>query len=347
MVSPPVEAEIDRLAQGYVSKRKNVALAIGGIQQGHSFFKGFGKISPSNPIPPNSQTIYEIGSITKVFTGLVLSSLVNDGTVALDDSIQLHLPPDVARSLPVGVQAITLRHLATHTSGLPRLSNGFFSDRVDLANPYKNYTTSELYADLATIELLSPPGQKYEYSNLGMGLLGHLLSLKAARPYEDLVKQRLCETMWMSDTTILLTQSQQQRLVPGHSLDGNLTSNWDFDVTAPAGAFRSTVADLLTFLQANLNQTETPVTAMFQRSHQPSFKVNDSLSLGLAWHIFTLPTNNVYWHNGGTGGYKSFLAFDEATQAGVVILSNYGDAMVNDESLDEMAIAILSLLAET
>lgn len=347
MISQKIEAEIDRLAQAYVSKRKNAALAIGGMQQGHSFFRGFGKISPTNPVPPDPQTIYEIGSITKVFTGLVLANLINDGIVDLDDSIRLYLPSAVARSLPAVVQTITLRQLATHTSGLPRFSDWLSSDRSDPANPYKNYTASDLYADLATVKLLSSPGQKHEYSNLGMGLLGHLLSLKTAQPYEDLVKKLVCEPLWMSDTTIHLTPQQQKRLVLGHSANGSLTSNWDFDVLAPAGAFRSTLADLLTFIQANLNETETPMTAMFQRSHQPSFKVNNSFSLGLAWHILTLPKNDLYCHSGGTGGYKSFLVFEQATQTGVVILSNYGDAIVNDESLDEMAIAILVLLAQT
>jgi serine-type D-Ala-D-Ala carboxypeptidase/endopeptidase len=199
-----------------------------------------------------------------------------------------------------------------------------------------------MYAALAEITLLSAPNQRSEYSNFGMGLLGHLLSLKTCQPYEKLVTEIICEPLGMTDTAIHLTPQQQQSFTPGHSADGMLTSNWDFGVMAPCGAFRSTSQDLLKFLQANISTANTEMAAILGRSQAHYFDENQTLSMGLAWHISTLPNGQVlYWHNGGTGGYTSFIGFDKTKQTGVVILSNYGDAANNDYSVDEMGIVIL------
>ncbi len=345
-----LQTKINKITNDYVNKRENVALTIGVIQPGRSYVKGFGKLSDTNHALPNAQTIYEIGSVTKVLTGTVLAKLVNDGTVALDDPIRLYLPAAIVNQLSTPIQSITLRQLATHTSGLPKLPDTFLAAIEDPTNPYLHYTAQEVYADLAGLTLLSEPGQRYEYSNFGMGLLGHLLSLRTSQSYEELVKEIICQPLSMPDTTIHLTPEQQQRFTPGHSLDGTLTSNWDFDVMAPAGAFRSTAKDMLTFLQANLQanlrESDTQMAAILARSQEPYFKNSETLSIGLAWHIWTLRNGQVvHWHNGGTGGYISFIAFDKLKQIGVVILSNYGDALANDQSVDEMAVRILMELS--
>jgi serine-type D-Ala-D-Ala carboxypeptidase/endopeptidase len=346
MNAQDLEAKINPIANDYASKRKNVALTIGVIQQGHHYIKGFGQVSDANRSLPNAQTIYEIGSVTKVFTGTVLAKLTNDGIVALDDPICFYLPREIVNQLSASIQSITLRQLATHTSALPRLPDSFLANIKDPTNPYLHYTAEEMYATLAEVKLLSEPGQSYEYSNFGMGLLGHLLSLKTSQPYEDLVKEIICQPLGMTDTTIHLTPEQQQRLTPGHSPDGTLTSNWDFDVMAPAGAFRSTAKDLLMFLQANLRESDPQRAATLARSQERYFENNDTLSIGLAWHIWTLRNGQVvHWHNGGTGGYISFIGFDREKQTGIVILSNYGDAFANDNSVDEMAIRILMELS--
>lgn len=339
------ESKVDRITRNYVSQRQNLALAIGVVEQGHHYIKGFGKFSDTDDSLPNPGTIYEIGSVTKLFTGIVLAKLENDKTVNLDDSIRLYLPQEVISQLNAAVQSITLRQLATHTSGLPRFPETFLAAIQDRSNPYLHYTAPEMYADLAEVAL-SEPGKKYEYSNFGMGLLGHLLSLKTCQPYDKLVTEILCQPLSMTDTAIHLTPQQQQCLTPGHSPDGTQTSNWDFDVMAPCGAFRSTSEDLLKFLQANLCTANTEMAAILGRSQAQYFVEDETLSIGLAWHISTLPNGQVlYWHNGGTGGYTSFIGFDKIKQTGVAILSNYGDATNNDFSVDEMGITILMELA--
>ena len=337
-----VESAIDKITKNYINNRQNVALTIGVFEQGHHYIKGFGKFSDTDDSVPAPGTIYEIGSITKVFTGIVLAELVNDKTVNLDAPIRLYLPQEVGNQLNPAVQSITLQQLATHTSGLPRLPESFLAGIKDINNPYLDCTAQKMYAALAEITLLSEPGQSYEYSNFGMGLLGHLLSLKTCQPYEQLVREIICEPLGMTETAIHLTPQQQQCFTPGHSADGTQTSNWDFDVMAPCGAFRSTSQDLLKFLQANISTANTEMAAILGRSQARYFDENETLSMGLAWHISTLPNGQVlYLHNGGTGGYTSFIGFDKTKQTGLAILSNYGDAMNNDFSVDEMGIAIL------
>jgi serine-type D-Ala-D-Ala carboxypeptidase/endopeptidase len=341
-----LDAKINQITNDYVSKRKNVALTIGVIQKGHHYIKGFGQVNDVDHSLPDAQTIYEIGSVTKVFTGTILAKLMNDGIVALDDRICLYLPRAVVNPLSASIQSITLRQLATHTSGLPRLPDSFLTNIKDLTNPYLNYTAQDMYAALAEVELLSEPGQSCEYSNFGMGLLGHGLSLKTFQPYEDLVKEIICKPLGMANTTIHLTPKQQQHFTCGHSPDGTLISSWDFDVMAPAGAFRSTAQDLLMFLQANLCASDPQIAAMLGRSQERYFDVSAILSIGLAWHISTLRNGQVvHWHNGGTGGYISFIGFDPIKLTGIVILSNYGDAFASDYSVDEMAIRILMELS--
>jgi len=339
-------SQIESIVADYVSQREHVALTIGVMQSKQLYIKGFGKLSDTQPSAPNAHTVYEIGSITKVLTGTVLAALVNEQTVSLDDSLRLCLSSESIRPLPLSLQALTLLQLVTHTAGLPRLPATLLEASEAAANPYAQYTAENMYADLEKVTLLSEPGQHYVYSNLGMGLLGHVLSLKVSQPYEALVKNIICQPLGLSDTTIRLTPEQQQRLAPGHAPDGTLTSNWDFDVLAPAGAFRSTAKDLLKFLRANWDESDTQVFRALARSQTRYFEAAAMLHIGLAWHILTLQNGQVlYFHNGGTGGYVSFMGFDQEQQRGAVVLSNYGDALANDASVDAMGVSILMALA--
>ncbi|WP_333093918.1 MULTISPECIES: serine hydrolase domain-containing protein [unclassified Microcoleus] len=169
---------MDRITQDYLSKREKLALTIGVVEQGHHYIKGFGKLSDTVSAIPNAGTIYEIASVTKLFTRTVLAKLVNDGTVDLHAPIRLYLPLEVINQLNPAVQSITLQQLATHTSGLPRLLESFLEEIQYPSNPYLHYTAQEMYADIAEITLLSEPGQSYEYSNFGMGWLGRDRLLK-------------------------------------------------------------------------------------------------------------------------------------------------------------------------
>jgi D-alanyl-D-alanine-carboxypeptidase/D-alanyl-D-alanine-endopeptidase len=255
--------------------------------------------------------------------------------------------PD-SRYLPNGIASpqkngreITLAQLATHTSGLPRLPDNLDRAVTDEQNPYAHYQAADLYQALTTVKLSAAPGKKSDYSNYGFGLLGHILELKAGKPYEALVTETLCAPLGMSNTVIQLSPEQKARLAPGHDPKGAPVANWDFAVLAGCGAFRSNASDLLRFLEANLKDTASPISKALADAQKFHFKTFGG-GVGLGWQIEeTIEEQILHWHNGGTGGYVSFLGFDRAHQVGVVILSNYGDAWAGDSSVDSLGMEIL------
>ena len=260
--------------------------------------------------------VFEIGSITKVFTGSLLAQMAADGSVRLDDPVAKFLPASVRVPARNG-REITLVDLATQSSGLPRLP-GNMAPR-DQANPYADYTVAQMYAFLSGYELPRDPGETYEYSNLGVGLLGHALALKAGMTYEELVRRRILAPLGLRETAITLSPALRARVAPGHDNEGKVVPGWDLPTLAGAGALRSTVGDMLMFLAANLDST-----SVFRQAHQSRHAAgNASMTIGLGWHILARPGGNVItWHNGGTGGYRSFAGFDATRKIGVVVLTN-------------------------
>jgi D-alanyl-D-alanine-carboxypeptidase/D-alanyl-D-alanine-endopeptidase len=327
----------------YIARRPRGGLVIGVIQNNRRYIGGFGQISATETNPPDGRTLFEIGSITKVFTGVTLAKLAGDGLVKLNDPISDFLPPGVVSPRKNG-REITLLQLATHTSGLPRLPANLDTSKK---NPYANYTAAELYQSLAEVKLASEPGRKSEYSNYGFGLLGQLLALKAGTNYEALVTRTLCEPLGMSNTVIHLSEDQESRLTPGHNLEGGMASKWDFDALAGCGAFRSDADDLLAFVTANLGTNEAPIYKALADAQKFHFKEFTG-GVGLGWQMAEpVEERLIHWHNGATAGYVSFMAFDRQHQAGVVILSNYGDAFGPDaEAVDRMGMEILKLAAK-
>ena len=331
-----------RMGEGYVADRKNAALVIGITQRGKRAVLGFGRTGATNAGSPDAQTLFEIGSVTKVFTAIALARLELDGKVKLTDTMRASLPEKVA--IASALEPVTLLHLATHTSGLPRLPSNIDTSEANLANPYAKYRVEELYQYLAGAKPNNPPGRVMDYSNVGFALLGHVLTLKAEQPYEDLVRGTLLEPLGMTNTAIRLSDEQRARLTRGHSSKGEEVSGWDFDVFAPTGAFRSNADDMLTFIEANLASAETPVGRSLTRARQLQ-KTGEAGNLPLGWQreVALQGGLEIYWHNGGTGGYVSFIAFNRAQQIGVIVLSNYGDAIAGKFDVDRIGMDLLKL----
>jgi D-alanyl-D-alanine-carboxypeptidase/D-alanyl-D-alanine-endopeptidase len=245
-----------------------------------------------------AQAVYEIGSITKVFTAVLLADMVERGEVALADPVAKYLPKTVKVPERGGKQ-ITLLDLATHKSGLPRLPANL--QPKDMANPYADYTVADLYAFLSGYTLPRDIGAREEYSNLGMGLLGHALALRAGKDYVALVRERIMEPLGMKG---------EGPLVAGHDEALRPAKHWDLPVLAGAGALRSNVNDMLLFAGAACGFRKTKLDAAFARARGP---------VALAWQR---NGEDVYWHNGGTGGFRSFLGCSVKSGAASVVLSN-------------------------
>ncbi|UCD24984.1 MAG: serine hydrolase, partial [Gemmatimonadota bacterium] len=313
-ISDEVKASIRaRVDNGY-----NIGIIIGVVDpQGTSYFS-YGETQFGNGITPNENSVYEIGSISKVFTSILLADMVARGEVSLDDPIELYLPDGVAAPTR-GERSITLYDLATHTSGLPRMPSNFAP--ADGTNPYADYTVDQMYAFINGYTLQRDIGSQYEYSNFGAGLLGNLLANAAGKTYGELLEQRVTAVLGMDDTSIELTPDQQQRLATGHA--GTMTvPNWDIPALAGAGALRSTPADMLSFIAANAGVSESPLSPALSSTHEPRVQAGSpSMHVGLGWHIRSGEVDAV-WHNGGTGGYRSFAGFVRERGLGVVVLTN-------------------------
>jgi len=280
----------------------------------------YGSLSKENNRRLDGDTVFEIGSMTKVFTSLVLMDMARRGEVAITDPVSKYLPPSVKMPERNG-RKITLADLSTHSSGLPRMPTNFAPK--DAANPYIDYTVQQLYDFLSGHKLERDIGAEYEYSNLGAGLLGHVLSLRAGTSYEALVRARICDLLGMKDTRMTLTPEMKARLAVGHSAALIPVPNWDIPTLAGAGAFRSTANDMLTFLAANLGFVETPLSpAMVDAISIRRPGENPDTKMAYGWEVGTQYGNPIIWKGGATGGYRTYMGYDPKARVGVVVLSN-------------------------
>jgi len=314
------EAQIRGFLDEFVEDGQSVGVVVGIVREGERVVVGAGRLAVGGAGPPDGDTVFEIGSITKVFTSTALADLEASSGLGLETPVQSLFGDDVQVPMREGIE-ITLEHLATHSSGLPRLPGNLVP--ADWANPYADYTVERLYDFLANHELARDIGETVEYSNLGYGLLGHALALSEGTDYETVIVRRILEPLEMADTAVNLTLPQQARMAIGHDRRLQPVANWDLAVLAGAGSLRSTVNDLATFLEANLGLRQTPLREAMQRTHVP--QVTDpamGMDLGLGWLIADVDGRRFLWHNGATGGYSSFIGFDAEAREGIVILSN-------------------------
>jgi D-alanyl-D-alanine-carboxypeptidase/D-alanyl-D-alanine-endopeptidase len=300
---------------------RHVGVAVGVLRGGEAWTTGSGTAGRAGPTPPAADTIFEIGSITKVFSATLLALMVEEGLVELDDPVQRYLPPGV--TLPVRGRPITLGDLATHTAGLPRLPHGFFLPSLrHRRNPYAWLTAERLFAELPATRLRRAPGGPPRYSNLGYGLLGEVLARRAGQGYEQLVEERICRPLGLADTAVSV--ASPERFAQGHDRRGRPVPHWDLAALAGAGALRSTVADILAFLRLQLGDGDPALARAAALTHAPRAR-RRRLAVGLGWTRLPLlgtDHHELLFHNGGTGGFRSFAGFVPATRVAVVVLSN-------------------------
>ncbi len=326
----PSDAEIRQiLADRIGGEDLGVGIVVGVIDPKGRRVVTYGSPAKDDKRPLNGDTVFEIGSMTKVFTSLLLMDMVQRGEVALTDPVSKYLPASV--KVPErNNRKIALQDLSTQSSGLPRMPSNF-SPKDDL-NPYADYSAEQMYQFLSGYQLTRDIGEKYEYSNLGVGLLGHVLTLRAGMDYETLVRSRICEPLGMPSTRVTLSPEMKARLATGHNSTLKAVPNWDIPTLPGAGALRSSANDLLTFLAANLGYVKTPLAAAMAAEvsiRRPTGVPN--MEIAYAWHVLTKDGNSIIWHNGGTGGYRTFMGYDPKRRAGVVVLSNISTAEGPDD----------------
>jgi D-alanyl-D-alanine-carboxypeptidase/D-alanyl-D-alanine-endopeptidase len=279
----------------------------------------YGRCDQEDARPLDAGTVFEIGSFTKIFTALLLSDMVQRGTVSLDDVLAGYLPPDVTVPERAG-RRITLVDLATHTSGLP-----FAPADLAVTDPaaYAHYGDAQLFRYLATAQLTSDIGTRWGYSNLGYGLLGRALARRASTGYEDLVRARITAPLGMTSTAATLTPGLRARLAVGHDAQLRPTAAWESPAFPGEGELKSSAADLLTLLEAFMGTRPTPLApamAAMLRTRRPG----PGFEQALGWWVFRTDASDSGFalFGGQTWGYHSVVAFDPQTHVGVVVLSN-------------------------
>jgi CubicO group peptidase (beta-lactamase class C family) len=264
-----------------------------------------------------ADSIFEIGSVTKTFTGLILARMLEQHKVTLDEPVRDLLPPGTVPK-PPGTE-ITLLDLVTQHSGLPRMPDNFHP--ADPENPYADYHAANLYEFLSKHGVGKAGNPPFLYSNLGVGLLGQALAERAHSTYPEVLKAEVTDPLQLHDTAITLSPDQQRRFLQGHDGKHNPAHAWDLDALAGAGAIRSTAGDMLTYLDANLHPEKVPpMAAALNLSHDLRANVAPGMRIAFAW-LYNNGTGS-YWHNGGTGGFSSYVLFNPKGDYAVVVLFN-------------------------
>ena len=320
LAAPTLDAAVRERAETLVRDGKHASLVIAVIDGKDSAVYGFGRARPGDAGVPDADTVYEIGSLTKTMTGLLLADAVVAGKARLDQPVAELLP---AYAIPaLAGQKITLGQLATHFSGLPRLPANLAPP--DMNNPYADYGDAQLRSFLAGHALTRAPGAGYEYSNLAYGLLGTALAAQAGMSYGDLLQARLFRPLGMVSSAAVTRPALRARLAPGHLGDGKPAANWDFQAIAGAGAVRSSARDMIAYMQSYM-RAAGPAQ---QLAVQPRLALagegdGDGVKkIGLAWMLDRVKGQPLAWHNGQTGGYASFAGYTLDGKRGVVVLSS-------------------------
>jgi CubicO group peptidase (beta-lactamase class C family) len=312
-------------------KNTKAAMVVGLVDESGSRVFAAGALGNGTDGRPDGDTVFFIGSVSKTFTALLLLDMVERGEVRLDDHVAKYLPTSVV--LPKhGDKAITLFHLATHSAGLP-----FNADNMsgkDVREEYESYSVEKMYAFLSSYQLSRDPGAEYQYSNVGMALLGHALERRAGVAFESLVKERICQPLGMDSTCTAVTPELKERLAMGHDDAGQASPPFKLDAYAPAGGVHSTANDLLKYAAAQAGLSRSKLTPAIDESHV--FRYQDvhgmpgqgaSGSMGrtaMSWvdsGAIQPPGMELLGHAGGAGSYHAWVGFDKRQRRGVVVLS--------------------------
>jgi len=286
---------------------------------------------------PGDQSIFQIGSVTKLFTTLLLAQEIAAKSARLSDPVQPWLPEGLV--LPRrGEREISFVELATHTSGLPRLPPDFrlalLTGIASGENPYAGLTADWMGRSLRLCGAGEKAEPEYLYSNLGVGMLGHALCQHAGMSYAELLKARVTGPLELNDTVQFLNESQRERYVPGRAgLLNQEVPAWDFGMLEGAGALYSTVSDLGRFLEMHRNSAASPFPEAIELTHVARRSLSPTAEICLGWHRVRIGGHDCWWHNGATLGHSSLVAFSLDPPLSLVVLTNEGPAVFSGKVL--------------
>lgn len=348
----PLESWVTRSLTPLLTDKKYAGVSVAIITPGQTLIVNQAGLGATAKPLPDQHTLFEIGSVSNVFTATLLASLVQQGKIDLQSSV-CHLLPDLSHLAP----GITLLRLATHTSGLPCISSNFYHSIFRTSeDPDAPPTLDRLYAYLNRVRVAPRAMGRVSYSNVGMGLLAHVLERVLGMPYEQAIATYVGEPLGLSDTCITPRIEQQQRLIQGYLPNHKPACDWHLPISAGAGSLCSTTQDLSAFLMANLEPPVNPLTTamgMGQRVYAAALGHPNLLGVGLGWLVNRLSDGTgsatVHWHSGVTQGYQAYIGLIKTLHVGVVVLTNYGQSwrtpLLRQPTAETVGIELLTHLA--
>lgn len=334
MVNTPDKKNLESAIDAEVSKTMKSGffpgIVVGVYKDGRAYIKGYGTVDKEVSQSPDAETVFQIGSTSKLLTAMLLQRLCDEGIVSMDTTLGQLLAASM--SLSSSVQGVTLRQLVTHTSGFPRIPQSLLDKVTEMAgdddlmlDPYSYLGPKDVFDYLASAEDKRKTGQ-FEYSNYGMGLLAHILEVVMGEDYESMVREKVLLPLGMHHTAISLTPEMKAKLAQGYTAKGLPTRMWSFAALGGAGAYSSTAEDLTTFIQASVAESGL-ASQLLRKMSEPQFKGDAGTGWMQPSFIDRFVGNRaVVWHNGMVGGYASYLAIDKEAGTGVVVLTNQASA---------------------
>jgi CubicO group peptidase (beta-lactamase class C family) len=336
-LSTELDKAVDSVAMAYMRQLPPVGLSIGILRDGKTWFYGYGETVKGNGTSPDPGTLFEIGSISKTFTATMLGIAIGQGKLKLDDPVNKYLPDSIP-SLQYNGKIVTIRTLSNHTSGIPRMPENFQQTVTNAKDPYVGYSMQDLYSFLHGLKLGREPGSEFEYSNVAVGLLGTILQKLYGKNYEGLLLSLIANPLGMTDTRVNILPADSVHFASGYDDNGVYNGPWNLSaVFAGAGAIRSTARDMLKYAAAEMGGVgvPSPLEKAMQLTQVVTFE-NGNTKIGLGWLYLRSGDNDILFHNGGTGGYRSYLGIDRQKKIAVVLLSNCSVG-VDDEGAKLMA----------
>ncbi len=305
--SEELKTKIDANVEKHFLNESQVGLVVGVMKDREIHFWSYGEKVRGGSAPPDADTFFEMGSITKTYTATLLALEVLKGTLRLEDSVERFWPE--LKGTDAG--KITFQELASHTSGLPRMPDNFAP--ADLLNPYKDYDETRLSEFLKGFKQTQPGPHAYAYSNVGLGMLGYILAQKLnSQSYRDYLAANLLNPLGLHSTKAELAQQDLANAAQGHDSFFSPMPFWNLNVLEPAGVLKTTARDLLRFLGFNMTTDSGLIGQAMQLAQTQR----------LAWRSTQLGRHLVLTHGGATGGYRANLVFDASEKLGAVVLSN-------------------------
>ncbi len=322
----------------FVKGKSRMGLIIGLIRGGKRFTFSYGHKSKEDKNPPDEHTVFEIGSITKTFTGVILADMILKKELYDTDPVSKFISKEKLKLPETDGKEITLKDLAMHISGIPAMPDNL-GDFRKKENPFSDYTPEKMFESLNRCKLDFPTGTKHRYSNSGFGLLGYILAEKSGLTYEKLVNERIFKPLGMKNSSLELTDAQKKNIASGYNLTLEKKSFWNTtDILNGSGFIKSDLSDMFLYLEAVMGK-DSSLKSAFELASSEQRDGYPGTWIGYGWYTELMKNGEkIVDHNGATGGFYAFVGFNKLTRVGVIILSNHK----NYKELDPLGYKILT-----